>query len=111
MTKVTPVIHMIRWNMASICGAYVDACSGSVIQKGQRAGRPRKQARDQKEKRRPEGPDGARKPLCALHGCLDYRTIPGIYPLKLKSTVFGSLPVIVTFWVCVPYFSCQASMT
>ena len=33
-TKMMPVIHMMRWNMPSICGAYVDACSGRCIQKG-----------------------------------------------------------------------------
>ena len=31
--------------------------------------------------------------------------------MKLKSTVFASVPVIVTFWVWVPYFSCHASIT
>ena len=73
--------------------------------------RPPPPARGRRMKREaPLGEPGRRGGNASCSSRPD-RLTERIYPLKLKSTVFPSLPVIVTFWVCVPYFSCHASMT
>ena len=66
----------------------------------QRPGERRKRRENQDEERRPEG------------AAAEHRGQPATpYPLKAKSTVFVSEPETVTFCVCAPYFSCQASIT
>ena len=67
----------------------------------------------------PDEPDGAGGSEVVLHGVQDYRfsflarrrNRDGSQPLNAKSSVFDSFPLIVTFCVCVPYFSCHASIT
>ena len=124
ITKMTPVIHMMRWNMPSIRGAYVEACSGRRIQVGHAPAAAGDSAAAKTKSADRTGRAALRAPrvfftrskiigfpslrvdesLCPAAG-------PETYPLNAKSTVFASLPVIVTFWVCVPYFSCHASIT
>ncbi len=73
---------------------------GQLQPERQRPGERRKRREDQDEERRPEG------------AAAEHRVQPATpHPLKAKSTVFVSEPETVTFCVCAPYFSCQASIT